>query len=165
KLGGRQNALGGGGRYDVLSSQLGEKTVPSVGYAGGVERTIMLMGETKTEQKNISVYIAMMDDDAMKAYLPLILELKRQCSENILLKDIVFVEEDFKTRDIKKHLSRADKAGAKFALIAGAYELKDGVISIKDMIKKQETKIKIDLKNIKTSVKDISGRLIEKENS
>ena len=68
-------------------------------------------------------------------------------------------------RDIKKHLSRADKAGAKFALIAGAYELKDGVLSIKDMTKKQETKIKIDFKNIKTSVKDISGRLIEKANS
>jgi len=165
KLGGRQNALGGGGRYDSLSAQLGEKTVPSVGYAGGVERTIMLMGETKTEQKNISIYVAMMDDDAMKAYLPVILELKRQCSEDATLKNIIFVEEDFKTRDIKKHLSRADRAGAKFALIAGAYELKDGVLSIKDMTKKQETKIKIDLKNIKTSVKDIAGRLIEESNS
>ena len=165
KLGGRQNALGGGGRYDGLSAQLGEKIVPSVGYAGGVERTIMLMEDLATTQNKISVYVAIMDENTLDAYLPLILEFKKQCVEDKTLKDIVFMDEDLKPRDIKKHLSRADKAGAKFALIAGDYELRDGLISVKDLTKKQETKIKVDMKNIKDTIKNISGRLLEKENS
>jgi histidyl-tRNA synthetase len=164
-LGGRQNALGGGGRYDVLSSQLGEKMVPSVGYAGGVERTIMLMADSLEEQKKIPVYVAMMDEKTMNTYLPLIFELKKQCSLDPKLKKVVFMDDDFKPRDIKKHLSRADKAGARFAIIAGEYELKDGVITIKDLNKKQETKIKVDIKNIKSAVGDIAGRLLEQENS
>jgi histidyl-tRNA synthetase len=165
KLGGRQNALGGGGRYDVLSTQLGEKVVPSVGYAGGVERTIMLMGDSLEDKKKIPVYVAMMDAKTMDTYLPLMFELKKRCSEDTELKKVVFVDDDLKPRDIKKHLSRADKAGARFAIIAGEYELRDGIITIKDLNKKQETKIKVDLNNIKMAIGDIAGRLLEKENS
>ncbi|MEI6092396.1 MAG: histidine--tRNA ligase [bacterium] len=165
KLGGRQNALGGGGRYDVLSAQLGEKAVPSVGYAGGVERTIMLMSELEGSLNKIPVYVAMMDDETLETYLPLILELKKYSSEHNKIKSLVFVEDDFKSRDIKKHLSRADKSGAKFALIAGAYELRDGLLSIKDLTKKQETKIKVDLNDLKKTVHDICGRIFEEENS
>lgn len=160
KLGGRQNALGGGGRYDVLSSQLGEKAIPSVGYAGGVERTIMFMSDLASNLKKKTVYIAMMDDEALDAYLPIMLELKKRTMNNL-----VFVEDDFKVRDIKKHLSRADKAGAKFALIAGAYELRDGLISVKDLTKKQETKIKVNLNDLKKTVDDICGRIFEEENA
>ncbi|MFH1222751.1 MAG: histidine--tRNA ligase [Pseudomonadota bacterium] len=148
KLGGRQNALGGGGRYDNLSVQLGEKKIPSVGYAGGIERTLLMMEES-AEDKNYDLYLAVLDDKTLKTYLPMILELKKHYPVNT---------EDFRSRDVKKHLSRADKSGARFALIAGENETNAGVVIIKDLLHKKEHKVKAD-------VKEILGRLLEEKNS
>jgi len=150
KIGGRQNALGGGGRYDGLSAQLGSKTVPSVGYAGGVERTIMMM-EMSDKSLYTDVYMAILDDNTMKAYLPLVLEVKKLC----VGKSIKFIEDDLKVRDVKKHLSRADKAGASFALIAGETELKNKMIIIKDLRNKTEDKVNAD-------ATEVARRLFEK---
>jgi len=150
KIGGRQNALGGGGRYDGLSSQLGSKSVPSVGYAGGVERTIMMMEESE-KKLYTDVYMAILDGNTMRAYLPLVLEVKKLC----VGKSIKFIEDDLKVRDVKKHLSRADKAGARFALIAGETELENKTIIIKDLLNKTEDKICAD-------AVEVARRLFEK---
>ena len=150
KIGGRQNALGGGGRYDGLSAQLGSKTVPSVGYAGGVERTIMMMEESE-KKLYTDAYMAMLDEKTMKAYLPLILEVKKLC----VGKSVKFVEDDLKVRDVKKHLSRADKAGARFAIIAGETELNNKTIIVKDLLNKKEEKVNAD-------ATEVARRLFEK---
>jgi len=160
KIGGRQNALGGGGRYDNLSAQLGSKVIPSVGYAGGIERTVMMMTEEEG-QFYTDVYTAILDDKTMKAYLPLIMEIKKLC----VGKAVKFVEDDLKTRDIKKHLSRADRAGAKFALIAGETELNNKIITIKDMVNKTEEKMNVDLTNISASGNLIARRLFEEKDT
>ncbi len=160
KIGGRQNALGGGGRYDGLSVQLGSKPVAAVGYAGGVERTVMMMEEL-TEPLHVGVYMAVLDEDTMKTYLPLMLEIKKLC----VGKGIRFVEDDLRARDIKKHLSRADRSGARFALIAGETEMNNKILIIKDLANKTEQKIDVDLTNISRSGTLITRRLFEKENA
>jgi len=146
KLGGRQNALGGGGRYDGLSAQLGEKKIPSVGYAGGIERTIMMMDENIIADNKNRIYMAILDDKTLKAYLPLVFELRKHYPVDT---------EDFKSRDVKKHLSRADKSGVRYALIAGEQELDSGEVIIKDLLHKKEHKIKINLNDVLASVKEI----------
>jgi histidyl-tRNA synthetase len=150
KIGGRQNALGGGGRYDGLSAQLGSKTVPSVGYAGGVERTVMMMEESG-KRLFTDIYMAILDENTMKAYLPLILNVKKLC----VGKSVKFVEDDLKVRDVKKHLSRADKVGARFALIAGEAELNSKTLIIKDLLNKTEDKVNAE-------AAEVAGRLFEK---
>jgi histidyl-tRNA synthetase len=159
QLDGRQNALGGGGRYDELSTHLGEKPVPSVGYAGGVERTVLFMGEQAAA--SIDAYIAMLDEDTLKAYAPVIFEAKKQAIGS----KVCFIDEDFKTRDIKKHLSKADKLGSRYALIAGSQELSAGLVIIKDLLLKKEEHIKIDLNNVESSAGSIVRRLLEEKNS
>ena len=160
KIGGRQNALGGGGRYDGLSVQLGSKPVPAVGYAGGVERTVMMM-EDWEETMATGVYLAVLDDKTMKAYLPLILEIKKFC----VGKNIKFVEDDLKARDVKKHLSRADRSGAKFALIVGETEFNNKIVVVKDLENKTEEKISIDLTDVAASGNLVARRLFEEKNS
>ena len=159
KLGGRQNALGGGGRYDSLSTQLGEKAVSAVGYAGGIERTVMFMSDKRID-KDISVYLAVMDANALDAYLPLVLEIKKELSTLNTKHRVFFVNDDFKVRDIKKHLSRADKLGASFAIIVGENELKKNTLILKDLSNKQGSDVKVDLVNIKDSAQEIARRLL-----
>lgn len=159
KLDGRQNALGGGGRYDSLSKQLGEKPVPSIGYAGGVERTVLFMEDT--QDKTVDVYIAILDEATLRTYSSLLFESKKAAVGS----NVCFIDEDFRVRDVKKHLSKADKLGARFALIAGSQELLDGVIIIKDLLHKKEEKISIDKNNIKGTAELIVRRMLEEKNS
>jgi histidyl-tRNA synthetase len=159
KLGGRQNALGGGGRYDSLSSQLGEKPVPAVGYAGGVERTVMFMDDYKAN-KDILMYLAVIDKETLDAYLPLIFELKKTLSLNSKQR-VLFIDDDFKPRDVKKHLSRADKLGARFAIIAGQNELNKKSLILKDLLNKKEQELNIDISNVKNSAEEIARRILD----
>jgi histidyl-tRNA synthetase len=159
KLGGRQNALGGGGRYDSLSSQLGEKPVPAVGYAGGVERTVMFMDDYKAN-KDILMYLAVIDKETLDAYLPLIFELKKTLSLNSKQR-VLFIDDDFKPRDVKKHLSRADKLGARFAIIAGQNELNKNTLILKDLLNKKEQELNIDISNVKNSAEEIARRILD----
>jgi histidyl-tRNA synthetase len=159
KLGGRQNALGGGGRYDSLSTQLGEKPVPAVGYAGGVERTVMFMNDDK-EKKDILMYLAVMDKRTLDVYLPLIFELKKVLSMNSAKHKVIFIDDDFKVRDIKKHLSRADKLGASFAIIAGENELNKNTLILKDLMNKKEQEINLNVSDIKNSAEEIARRIL-----
>ena len=48
-LGGAQNSLGGGGRYDGLAAEIGYPDTPAVGFAAGFERVVMMMGEEGEE--------------------------------------------------------------------------------------------------------------------
>lgn len=159
KLGGRQNALGGGGRYDSLSEQIGAEKIPSVGYAGGVERTLLFMDDDP--KSSMDVYIAMLDEETLSACAPLIFELKRMSQG----RGLDFIDDDFRTRDIKKHLSKADKLGARTAIIAGSQELNTSSLIIKDLKLKQEDRVMVNLGDIKKSAEALIGRLLEKKNS
>ena len=61
-----QNALGGGGRYDSLLSEFGGPDMPAIGFAIGLDRTIMLMKELGIEYTQ--------KDKTVKAYMVSILE-------------------------------------------------------------------------------------------
>ena len=52
---GSQDTLIGGGRYDGLTKLPGGPNIPGIGWAGGVERLIMLMESKKSHYKNTSI--------------------------------------------------------------------------------------------------------------
>jgi histidyl-tRNA synthetase len=129
-------ALGGGGRYDGLSTLLGDEERPGAGAALGVERVIHLMKENgiRLEQEKPGVFIAQLGDLAKKKSLKLFEELK---------KEGIFVAESFGQDSLKSQISRADKLEARITLIIGKEEAVENRVILRDMDSGEQEKIKI----------------------
>jgi histidyl-tRNA synthetase len=120
-------AIGGGGRFDNLADMIGNKKVPAVGMAGGMERIAYLMkksGMTGMEQKPPQVFIAQLGELGRKKSLRLFEEL---------LDKGIRVAEFFGKDSIKSQLRLASKFGVKYTLILGQKEAIDGTIILRDM--------------------------------
>ncbi len=72
---GAQSALGGGGRYDGLVEELGGPATPAVGWAAGIERILLAMGEAP-ESTPIDVFVVAPDGQRERA-LALVTEMRR----------------------------------------------------------------------------------------
>ena len=127
---GAQDTVCGGGRYDGLVEQLGGKNCPAVGFSIGIERLILMLEglskEGSTNNFNLHCFFICLTPES-KTYALLNAEKIRHKIPNLNLKvnlDVTSANSQFK---------RADKSGAKLALIVGEEELKDNTISIKDL--------------------------------
>src|SRR5262249_5623895 len=119
---GAQSALGGGGRYDGLIEQLGGPPTPGVGFAIGLDRTLLMM-ETRgiaTAPADVVCVVAM---DATRAgAAALVRELRRRFR----------VEADVEARAFGAEMKAAGKSGARFLVIAGEQEWQRGEVVLKD---------------------------------
>jgi len=116
---GSQDTLIGGGRYDGLTKILGGPDIPGVGWAGGVERIIMLMQDIDENERK--VHLILLNPD-FKSYGLQIL--------NQLRKNNIPVYFEYKY-DLKKSLSKANKLNSKFAIIIGEDEVNKNQYIIK----------------------------------
>lgn len=124
---GRQNALGGGGRYDSLVELLGGRPTPAVGFAVGIERVIQLMKDNDFAPPKIptpEIFLAQLGNEARKKTLKLFEELTRAGYR---------VAESLSKTSIKPQLDLANKLGVRYSLILGQKEIIDGTILIRDM--------------------------------
>jgi len=124
---GRQNALGGGGRYDNLVEILGGRPTPAVGFAGGIERIISIMKDKDVsvpKNPEPDVFVAQLGNEARKKILKLMEQLKKAGFT---------IAESLAKNGIKPQLELANKLGARFSLILGQKEIIDGTILIRDM--------------------------------
>ncbi|MDR1571768.1 MAG: histidine--tRNA ligase [Clostridiales Family XIII bacterium] len=124
---GAQDTVCGGGRYDGLIEDIGGPGTPGVGFALGVERLLLAMessGAKAPEPEGADAFIAAMGDGARAAALGL---MRRLRGEGLR------VEMDCLGRNIKGQMKLADRLNARYALIIGDDELRDGVVTIKDM--------------------------------
>jgi histidyl-tRNA synthetase len=55
---GAQSGVGGGGRYDGLIEQLGGKPTPGMGWAAGVERMLLTLGDTRSSEPPVDLFVA-----------------------------------------------------------------------------------------------------------
>ena len=118
---GAQGAVIAGGRYDGLIEQLGGRSTPGVGWAGGVERLAMMVGEVLLRPRPIAI-IPIGEPAEARAEL-----LARD-----LRKTGHFIELDY-SGNTKRRFNRANKSGACAALIMGDDELDRGVVTVRDM--------------------------------
>ena len=119
---GAQSALGGGGRYDGLIEQLGGPPTPGVGFAIGLDRTLLMMEErglTVAEPETVCV-VAM--DKTRDGAMTLVRELRRRFR----------VEADVEARGFGAQMKSAGKSGARFLVIAGEEEWARGEVVLKD---------------------------------
>ncbi len=120
---GSQDTLIGGGRYDGLTKILGGPDIPGVGWAGGVERIIMLMRDIYKNEKKVHLILSHQN---FRSYG---LQLLNQ-----LRKNNIAVYFDYKY-DLKKSLSRANKLNSEFAIIIGEEEVRKNQYIIKYLYK------------------------------
>ena len=106
---GAQSGIGGGGRYDGLIEQLGGPATPAAGWALGVERIVLALGE-EPSAPSADVFVVAEDGDRERA-LALVTELRRSG----LAADL-----DLAGRAVKGQMKQADRVGAHYALILGA---------------------------------------------
>ena len=136
---GSQDTLIGGGRYDGLTKLLGGPDTPGVGWAGGIERLIMLMDDIKLFQKTIHLIII---NESFKEYGLKVADRLRK--ENI---SILF---DYKY-NLKKSLSYANQLGARYAIIIGEEEFQKNLCTLKDLNKNFQEK-----KTIENIIEDLT---------
>lgn len=135
---GAQGTVLGGGRYDNLLKQLGDKDIPAFGFACGVERVMMLL-EDNFPKKTLDIYIAWLDESARDHSFKIANDLRKNMNVAI----------DYNLKSIKNHMKKASKLKAKNVIIIGEDEIKKGVILLKDFINRTQIEIKIeDIKNI-----------------
>lgn len=124
---GSQKALGGGGRYDKLCEDLGGKSTPAFGFAGGVERLILALN--LTPEDSIPKPICLITNEP--SIVPSLI-MKKQ-SSNIYVDVCVSPSMGF-----KKMFKRADRLGSQYVVILGTDELSKGCLKIKDMSSGEE---------------------------
>ncbi|MEE9358258.1 MAG: His/Gly/Thr/Pro-type tRNA ligase C-terminal domain-containing protein, partial [Sedimenticolaceae bacterium] len=117
-----------GGRYDGLVEQLGGRPTPAVGFAMGVERLIALLeeSENKPSLKQLDAYLVLMGEAAQKQGLILAEKLRGQCPDLRLLVNCG-------AGSFKSQFKKADRSGARYALILGDDELKQDIIGVKPL--------------------------------
>lgn len=124
---GSQDAIAGGGRYDLLAEELGGKSTPAVGFAAGLERLMMLLGKKKATTANKggpTLFIAAADAGSRQWVISTTMELRAKG---------VAVESDFLSRSLKAQMREADRQHARFVLVVGERELGKGNAILKDM--------------------------------
>lgn len=130
---GAQSTVCAGGRYDYLIDTLGGQRTPAIGWAMGLERVRMISNAPKGAGP--SVYSVSSDE---KAALDVAVRLRR---EGISC-DLDFAPSG-KPRALGKQLERANKAGARFAVIQGTDEIESATITIKDMKSGEQSRIPV----------------------
>lgn len=134
---GAQGTVCGGGRYDGLVEQLGGKSVPGVGFAMGIERLVLLLQECETQPLATAaadVYVVSFGDLA-------------QCeavAASERLRDAfpaLRIVQHTGGGSFKSQMKKADKSGARLALILGEDEVAAGTVSLKPLREDGEERV------------------------
>ena len=119
---GAQSALGGGGRYDGLIEQLGGPPTPGVGFAIGLDRTLLMMEERGMSVSEPDTVCVVAMDKTRDGAMALVRELRQRFR----------VEADVEARAFGAQMKSAGKSGARFLVIAGEEEWARGEVVLKD---------------------------------
>ena len=125
---GAQAAICSGGRYDGLIAQLGGEATPAIGFAMGIERIVELMGQSRTLPPAAlsEVFVMAQGEAAEAAALRLAAALRHALPGRR-------IELNLGGGNFKAQFRRADKSGARLALLLGEDEMARGVVTMKPL--------------------------------
>jgi histidyl-tRNA synthetase len=125
---GSQDAVCSGGRYDGLVAQLGGEPVPAIGWALGEERIVELMRlqQRAGDETSADVYVVLGGEAAEAAGLG-VAESVRDALPGLR------VEMNCGAGSFKSQLKRADRSGARYAVILGDEEVARGIAALKPL--------------------------------
>lgn len=135
---GSQGTVCGGGRYDGLIEQLGGQHLPSLGYAMGIERLLMVMENQGIEipaEEPCALYIAGLGEAAQAKAFELV---------NSVRSSGLAAETDVVGRGLRPQMKYADKIGARFSMVIGDNELEQNSAEVKNMTTGEKTPLPLD---------------------
>ncbi|MEV0778752.1 histidine--tRNA ligase [Streptomyces sp. NPDC050428] len=145
---GAQSAVGGGGRYDGLSEMIGGPALPSVGWALGVDRTVLALeaeGITLQLPPATSVFAVPLGEEARRLLFGVVTELRRAG---------IAADFSYGGKGLKGAMKNANRSGARFTIVAGERDLAEGVAQVKDMESGEQKPVPLD-----ALVADLTARL------
>jgi histidyl-tRNA synthetase len=131
---GAQSGIGGGGRYDGLSEDIGGPSLPGIGFAVGLDRIVLAIESERGDQEastatgcqvfGVPLGDPVLADGAHADVLALVTALRRAG---------VHADMSFGTRGLKGAMKAADRSGARFAALIGPAERDAGLVQVKDL--------------------------------
>ena len=130
---GSQDTVLGGGRYDNLVQELGGKSCPAVGFSIGLERLILLLQEQSelNIENNLDIYFICLSEGSAEEAIMYSEKLKNEFPS-------LRIKTNLGLESANSQFKKADKSGAKIALILGKEELESKKISYKDLRTKSD---------------------------
>ncbi|WP_423732263.1 histidine--tRNA ligase [Hafnia paralvei] len=126
---GAQGTVCAGGRYDGLVAQLGGHATPAVGFAMGLERLVLLVQAVNPNfqpQRAVDVYLISSGEGTQSAAMRLAEKIRDAYPQVKLMTN-------YGGGNFKKQFARADKWGARIALVLGENEMNAGQINVKNL--------------------------------
>jgi histidyl-tRNA synthetase len=125
---GAQNAIAGGGRYDLLVEDFGGPPTPACGFALGMERLVLALSETSQKEEVVSpccfCFMAHIGMNARKRAFVLVNRIRLMG---------VPIDMDYKESSLKSKMKQADRMRAVYTLILGEDEISTGNIILRQM--------------------------------
>ena len=135
---GAQGTVCGGGRYDGLVEELGGQHTPSLGFAMGIERLMLLMeaqGCEFPEAEKPDLFIVALGEKATLKAVEIAKDMREEGFSALL---------DLNQRSVRAQMKYADKRGAKFNVVIGDNEVEAKTAKLKNMQTGEETEINLD---------------------
>lgn len=135
---GAQGTVCGGGRYDGLVEELGGQHTPSLGFALGLERLMLLMEAQNCEfpnEEKPDLFIVALGEKATLKAVEIAKDMREEGFSALL---------DLNQRSVRAQMKYADKLGAKFNIVIGDNEVDSKIAKLKNMQTGEETEINLD---------------------
>lgn len=135
---GAQGTVCGGGRYDGLVDALGGQKTPSLGFAMGLERLMLLMEAQNCpfpEASKPDLFIVALGDKATLKAVELCKDMRAEGFTALM---------DLNQRSVRAQMKYADKLDARYNIVIGDNEVNEGTAKLKDMTTGEETEIALD---------------------
>lgn len=135
---GSQDALAGGGRYDLLVEEIGGRPTPAVGFAAGMERLFIACEElniTLAEPKSVDVFIVSLGSEARKWALKTLPKLRL---------NRISATMDYLDRSMRAQMKDSNRENAYYSLIVGDNELAEGKFTLRNMKESEEAQLTLD---------------------
>ena len=127
----------GGGRYDNLVEQIGDQSIPAVGFGMGLERVLMLLDSEGIEIPKpewYEVFVTYMGENQQKAFA-LVQQLRAEG---------IKADMDHVGRSLKAQFKYANKTGAPVTAVIGDDEAANGTVKLKKMADGTELTVKVE---------------------
>ncbi len=131
---GAQNAVGAGGRYDGLVETLGGPITPAVGFAVGLERTVLALPGTALPASSKLVYVASFGSQGGPAGRRVLYDLRALGIQ---------ADTDYRASTLKTHMKQADRLGASLTVIIGDDEAAKDCGLVRDMVSKEQVEFSL----------------------
>lgn len=134
---GAQDTIFGGGRYDGLAEEIGDREIPGIGFAMGLERIILALEEQDIDlplTTDLDLFITTIGQQAKETAFEYLYQLRQAGLK---------VEMDYLGRSVKGQMKCADRTNAQYSIILGGNELEKGTATVRNMETGEETEIKL----------------------